>query len=97
MRKLALKQFVETFFPDVLCLQEICVESRSLLDEAMSEHDHVHDDCPGWTCESKIYWKHCLLKEIEYGTEDIGIEGNRRLFWVRLKLKEQDSTRRSEL
>jgi endonuclease/exonuclease/phosphatase family metal-dependent hydrolase len=93
LRKLALKQFVEVFCPDILCLQELCAESQSFLDNAMPQHNRVHDDFPGWICESNIYWKDCLLKEVEHGADDIGIiEENRRLFWVRLKLKEQART-----
>jgi endonuclease/exonuclease/phosphatase family metal-dependent hydrolase len=89
----ALKQFVDVFRPDVLCVQELRAETRSFLDDAMPLHSRVQDDFPGWTCESNIYWNSHLLEEVEHGAEDIGIvEEYRRLFWVRLKLKGENRT-----
>ena len=90
LRKQALRQFVDLFRPDISCLQELRAETQSFLDNAMPQHNRVHDDFPGWTCEGNIYWNSHLLEEEEHGAEDIGIiEEYRRLFWVRLKLKEQ--------
>ena len=51
VREPALRQFVELFNPDILCLQELRAETQACLDEAMPTHTRVHDDFPGWTCE----------------------------------------------
>ncbi len=92
LRKPALQKFVDHFSPDILCLQELCAESQSLLDKAMPQYRRVHNDFPGWTYEGNIYWNNHLFKEIEYGAEDVGLDGDRRLFWTRLQLKNQDRT-----
>lgn len=92
LRKAALQKFVGHFFPDILCLQELCAESQSLLDDGMSHHKRVQDDFPGWTYEGNIYWNSHLFNEIEHGIEDIGLDGDRRLFWVRLQLKDTART-----
>lgn len=91
-RKEALRKFVETFDPDLLCLQEFRQVSRDLLDVTLSGHQRVHDEFSGWTGQSNIYWRDALFTEIEHGAEDVGItyEGDRRLFWVRLDVKELD-------
>jgi exonuclease III len=90
-REPALRQFVERFLPDVLCIQELAEQTQSFLDRALPRHSRVHDALPGWTCEGNIYWNADLLEELEHGAEDIGIiEEHRRLFWARLKLQEQD-------
>jgi exonuclease III len=92
-RKEALGQFVDLFRPDLFCVQELRAETQSFLDQAMPQHRRVHDDFPGWTCESNIYWQGALFEEIEHGAEDVGIlEEHRRLFWVRLKLSGQERT-----
>ena len=55
--------------------------------------DWVNDDFPGWTGEGNIYWDNDYWREMEHGAEDIGFkEGDRRLFWVRLQLREHDKS-----
>ena len=93
LREPALKQFVDLFQPDILCLQELRAETQSFLDQTMPRHRRVSDELPGWTCESNIYWRGDLLEEVEHGAEDVGmLEEDRRLFWARLNLKEQERT-----
>ncbi|MEE8292226.1 MAG: endonuclease/exonuclease/phosphatase family protein [Candidatus Tectomicrobia bacterium] len=93
LRQPAVRQFVDLFRPDVLCVQELRPETRACLDDAMSQHTRVHDQLPGWACESNIYWHRGLFAESEHGAEDIGsLEEHRRLFWVRLKIAEQNRT-----
>lgn len=85
-REPGLRQFVQTFRPDVLCLQELRAETQACLDAAMPQHTRVHNDLPGWTCEGNIYWHRTLFQEVEHGAEDVGmLEAHRRLFWVRLQ------------
>ena len=92
-RKPALGQFVDLFCPDLFCVQELRAETQSFLDEAMPEHRRVRDDFPGWTCEGNIYWRAAFFEEIEHGAKDVGVlEEHRRLFWVRLKLRDQERT-----
>ena len=87
-REPALTAFVRTFNPDILCLQELRAETRDSLDEAMPEHQRVHDKFRGWTTQSTIYWRSESLLEVEHGAEDVGLlEKDRRLFWVRLELE----------
>ena len=89
----ALRQFIDLFRPDVLCLQELQAETRAFLDEAMPQHHRVHNALPGWTCESNIYWQSAFLEAVDYGAEDVGIlEADRRLFWVRLRVMDRDRT-----
>lgn len=86
-RKAALRAFFRRFRPDVFCLQELRIETRDELDEALPNYRRVEDPFPGWMRESNIYWNSALLQEIQHGAEDIGIDSDayRRLFWVRLK------------
>jgi endonuclease/exonuclease/phosphatase family metal-dependent hydrolase len=92
-REPALRQFVATIDPDILCLQELRQETRDCLDDAMPQHARVQDEFPGWCCQSNIYWRRELFTEVEHGTQDIGIlEKHRRLFWVRLRLAGSDRT-----
>jgi exonuclease III len=89
----ALKHFVEIYDPDVLCVQELRAETQSFLDATLVRHCRVHDDLPGWTCESNIYWNGELLEKVAHGVDDVGIlEEHRRLFWVRLGLRGTDQT-----
>lgn len=87
VRERPLREFVGTFNPDILCLQELRSESRVSLDAALEAHDRVDDDFPGWSTESNIYWKRDCFEEVEHGADEVGIAGgNRRLFWVRLRI-----------
>jgi exonuclease III len=88
LRAPALQHFVECFQPDIFCVQELRAETQTFLDQVMPKHTRVHDPFPGWTCEGNIYWQHDLLEAVTHGAEDIGIlETERRLFWVRLRVK----------
>jgi endonuclease/exonuclease/phosphatase family metal-dependent hydrolase len=89
----AVKQFLALFRPDVLCLQELHAETQKFLDTELQGHARVHDPLPGWTCESNIYWSTKLLEKAEHGAEEVGHpEKHRRLFWTRLRLKDNDRT-----
>ena len=93
VREAALKQFVDLFQPDILCLQELRAETQSFLDQALPQHQRVADDLPGWTCESNIYWRSDLLEGVDHGAEDVGmLEEHRRLFWVRLQVRQPART-----
>ncbi|MEN8128624.1 MAG: endonuclease/exonuclease/phosphatase family protein [Pseudomonadota bacterium] len=86
----ALRQFVNLFSPDILCIQELSEQTRTVLDQIMPRHERVEDELPGWRCESNIYWNGDLLEELEHGAEDIGLlEAHRRFFWVRLALRDR--------
>lgn len=89
-RRPALQSFARHHLPDILCLQEVQAESRAALDEVLSvTHARVEDPFEGWTCEGNIYWNTALFEGVEYGAEDVGIlEPYRRMFWVRLRLKD---------
>lgn len=92
-RRSALKHFVKTFNPDILCIQELCQETQSFLDYTLSSYSRVYDTFSGWTCEGNIYWNSKLLEEIEHGIHNVGmIEKDRRLFWVRLAIKNTNKT-----
>ena len=93
VRKPALAQFLNIYSPDILCIQELREETRDYIDQTLPLHRRVHDDLPGWTRESNIYWNAVYFEEMEHGVEDIGIlEEHRRLFWVRLALKDTGKT-----
>src|SRR3954468_21389805 len=93
LRAPALGGFLKTFDPDVLCLQELQQTSRDFIDAGLPSHRRVDDPHAGWTTESNIYWRDSLFTRIEHGTEDAEIpDGNRRLFWARLKIRESDRT-----
>ena len=90
-REPALCRFLELYDPDVLCLQELRRTSQHALDGLLKNHARVRDRFAGWTNESNIYWRAELFSEIEHGAEAVGHkERNRRLFWVRLRLKALD-------
>lgn len=93
-REPALRGFLRRFQPDVLCLQELRIETRDVLDEALHGYRRVEDSFPGWLRESNIYWNSSLLEEVQHGAEDIGIDSDayRRLFWVRLKVRDTRRT-----
>jgi endonuclease/exonuclease/phosphatase family metal-dependent hydrolase len=96
-RRDALKAFAQHHIPDILCLQELQADSRQALDEVLlATHQRVDDPFEGWTREGNIYWNMQLFDLVEYGDADIGIlEKYRRLFWVRLQVK--DGTQRTLL
>jgi len=90
-RREALKAFTGTHRPDILCLQELQEDSRLVLDETLAEtHERVNDVFEGWAKEGNIYWNKHLFEAKEFGVVDIGmIETLRRLFWVRLSLRDE--------
>lgn len=94
LREPAVRGFFRRFRPDIFCLQELRVETRDALDEAMSGYRRVEDPFPGWVRESNIYWNANLLEEVQHGAEDIGISSDayRRLFWVRLRVRDTGRT-----
>jgi endonuclease/exonuclease/phosphatase family metal-dependent hydrolase len=93
VRAAALGGFLKTFIPDLLCVQELQQTSRDFLDATLSTHQRVDDAHRGWTTESNIYWRNSLFAHVEHGSEDAGIpDGDRRLFWARLKIRELDRT-----
>lgn len=93
VRAPALRGFLQTFNPDILCLQELQQESRDFIDSTLATHRRVDDAHLGWTVESNIYWRDALFAHVEHGTEDAGIpDGHRRLFWARLKIRDIDGT-----
>jgi endonuclease/exonuclease/phosphatase (EEP) superfamily protein YafD len=89
-REPALRRFAELYRPDIFCLQELQADSRQVLDEVLlSTHQRVEDPFPGWTREGNIYWNTELFELVTYGAEPIEIiEQYRRLFWVRLRLRQ---------
>ncbi len=92
LREPALREFFRRFRPDIFCLQELRIEPRDTLDAALHNYQRVEDPFPGWVRESTIYWNSDLLEEVEHGVEDIAIHSDayRRLFWVRLQVKEKN-------
>ncbi|BAW80469.1 endonuclease/exonuclease/phosphatase [Candidatus Nitrosoglobus terrae] len=92
-RQNPLRQFITLHQPDILCLQELCLQSRNLLDQTLENHQRVDDPFEGWKRQSNIYWNRSLFNLIEYGAEEVGIlEQWRRLFWVRLQANVTDTT-----
>jgi endonuclease/exonuclease/phosphatase family metal-dependent hydrolase len=83
----AVRHFMETIQPDILCVQELTPKTRDFLDSVMTNHTRVHDAFEGWANEGNIYWKQGLFETMSVGAEDVGIGGQRRLFWVRLKVR----------
>jgi hypothetical protein len=75
-------------------VQELSAQSRSLIDEVLPDRARVEDDFPGWTTEGNVWWDDRLFELVAHGAEDIGIEapGDRRLFWVRLRLRDRPQT-----
>ena len=93
VRQPALGGFLKSFNPDLLCLQELQQTSRDFIDATLQSHRRVDDPYRGWTTESNIYWRDALFAHVEHGIEDVGIpDGDRRLFWVRLKIRGLDRT-----
>jgi endonuclease/exonuclease/phosphatase family metal-dependent hydrolase len=89
----ALERFLTLFTPDVLCVQELQRPTQEFLDSVLKEYDRVHDPFAGWTTESNIYWASNSFERVEHGAEEVGHpEPERRLFWVRLRLKASQKT-----
>ncbi|CAB1275565.1 endonuclease/exonuclease/phosphatase family protein [Candidatus Nitrosacidococcus tergens] len=87
-RKDSLRQFIVFHQPDILCLQELCLQGRDLLDQILPSHQRVEDPFEGWVREGNIYWNCTIFDLIAYGAEEIGhLEKWRRLFWVKLQPK----------
>ncbi len=89
-RRAALQGFAASHLPDLLCLQEVIPDSRAALDEVLlPTHQRVDDAFGGWSNEGNIYWNTALFELAAFGAEQIGIlETLRRLFWVRLNLRD---------
>lgn len=85
-RRVPLERFLTVNEPDLLCVQELTEDSRSLIESSLPAWNSVEDPFPGWTREGNIFWNSALFGLVEYGAEDIGmIEELRRLWWVRLE------------
>lgn len=85
-RQEPLRQFLQDHRPDILCLQELCPDTRDLIDQTLDSHQRVEDPFAGWLHEGNIYWNRELFSLLSYGAEEIGLlEPLRRLFWVRLR------------
>jgi endonuclease/exonuclease/phosphatase family metal-dependent hydrolase len=93
VRQPALGGFLKSFNPDLLCLQELQQTTRDFIDGALPSHRRVDDPYRGWTTESNIYWRDAVFAHVEHGIEEVGIpDGDRRLFWARLKIRGLDRT-----
>ena len=89
----ALERFLTLFTPDVLCVQELQRSTQEFLDQVLSGYARVHDPFPGWTTESNIYWASTAFERVEQGAEAVShLEPERRLFWVRLRVKPSQKT-----
>ena len=89
----AFERFLTLFTPDVLCVQELQRPTQEFLDQILSGYARVHDPFPGWTTESNIYWASTAFERVEQGAEEVShIEPERRLFWVRLRVKPSQKT-----
>ena len=91
-REPALRKFLELFSPDILAVQELRRRSRTFLDGVLDTHRRVQDPFVGWALESNIYWRDSMFTELEHGAEDVQIKeaGHRRLFWLRLQMRDSD-------
>jgi len=91
-RQEALKQFLQCYTPDILCVQELRPATRQFIDAVLETHQRVEDPFEGWLREGNIYWNREMFEPVEYGGEEIGIlEELRRLFWVRLRFRVADA------
>ena len=92
-RQAAVKELLDVFRPDVFSVQELTPETQTFIDKALPYHKRVDDELPGWATEGNIFWDGRLFEKVEHGAEDIGLlEADRRLFWVRLVIKNSDQT-----
>ena len=83
----ALGLFLDRYGPDVLCVQELTLDTRAFLDERLVSHARVEDPFSGWATESNIWWRSDLFECLGHGAEDFDCVAypDRRLFWVRLR------------
>jgi len=86
-RQAALQAFLQTFQPDVYCLQEVCPDILTLFDKELRGYDRIKEDpFQGWTHGGNIYWNSQLLSYVSHGAVDLGLaEPSCRLFWVKLR------------
>lgn len=92
-REPALRGFLQRFTPDLLAVQELRAETRDCIDATLPAHARVHDDFPGWSRESNLWWHDGLLERAQHGAEEYGShESTRRLFWVRLRRRDNGRT-----
>ena len=92
-REPALRTFLTTFKPDILCAQELRNETLLCIEDTLETHEHVKDAFPGWQCQSNIFWNKDYFEEVAHGLEDLEMpEKHRGFFWARLKLKGSDRT-----
>ena len=88
-RRLPIIECFTTFTPDILCVQELHPLLHETIVAALPTHAFVQDEFAGWQQEGNIYWNSSMFQLLEYGMVDIGImEPLRRLFWVRLAIRE---------
>lgn len=92
-REPALRKFLTTFNPDILCIQEIRNETIACIADSLPQHQYVKDEQAGWTCESNIFWNSNYFEKIQHGLEELDMpETHRGLFWVRLRLIGSDKS-----
>lgn len=92
-RRPSLERFFQLHRPDVLCTQELTPDACELISRILPAMNRVDDPYDGWTNEGNIFWDADLFDALGYGTADINIlEGDRRLAWVRLRIKDTGST-----
>lgn len=92
-REPALRAVIQAMQPDILCVQELRPATRYVLDEILPHHQRVQDSFYGWLAEGNIFWNTEKFELVEYGAENVGIlEPWRRLFWVRLRTKQDGRT-----
>ncbi len=93
VRAKTVRSFLETFEPDICCFQELRPPTVAFLDGVLKNHIRIQDSFPGWTGEGNMYFRKDLFTEIEHGCVDLSMpEKDRRLFWVRLRLQNDDKT-----
>ncbi len=81
-------EFFSIYQSDIICLQELREETRSLLDKVLINYERVHDSFIGWRDESNIYYNKEIFNEVEHGRINLIMpEVNRGLFYLRLKEK----------
>lgn len=91
-REPALRSLLRHTQPDILCVQELQPATRPVLDEELPGHERIDDPLPGWIYEGNIWWLTSMFEKVEYGAEDLQLYRGRRLFWVRLRLRESGRT-----